>query len=238
MIFHLKLRLSFVSCSITSASAMSFLAVSIYLILGLPRLIFLCRFIISTLISIFPSSCVHVQTIFSLAYRVFSPNRPKGADDSRYCLFVSLLTNIVTSSTFPLHLRPLYFRQCHRLQPVQYCWSHCHLVHLSSHSSWYSTVAEHAWHCSPIIPSCLYYRIHFSSEFSIVIVQLSPYILNHPLSPPLPLAFSLCGCPSSRAHKCIPSFSYWLSFSFSLNARFLYPALQLLIRQDPIISRL
>ena len=53
--------------------------------------------------------------------------------------------------------------------PVQQCWSHCHLVHLPIHSSWYSPVAYHSWHSSPPIPSCLYYFLHFSSTLSITL---------------------------------------------------------------------
>ena len=29
-------------------------------------------------------------------------------------------------------------------EPIQHCWSHCHLVHLPFHSSWYSPVADHS----------------------------------------------------------------------------------------------
>ena len=49
------------------------------------------------------------------------------------CPFLSLLMRIVTLTLPPPSPS---FRQYHRLQPVQHCWSHCHLVHLPFHSSW------------------------------------------------------------------------------------------------------
>ena len=69
--------------------------------------------------------------------------------------------------------------------PVQQCWSHCHPVHLPFHSSWYSPIADHSWHSSPTIPSCLYSLLHFSSAFSITLyswAQVFEILFSLPLT--------------------------------------------------------
>ena len=153
-IFLLQLCLSTVSSSITSTSAMSSFTTSINLLFGLPRFLFPGNSILSILLPIYPSSFLcRCPYHLSLVSRVFSPNFPTCAVPLMYSFLIILLSILVTPNEnrsiysvhlCHLHLRLLSFRQCHCLQPVQHCWSHCHLVHLPFHSSWYSPVADHS----------------------------------------------------------------------------------------------
>ena len=70
LIFHLHLLLSSASSSVTSATAMSSLTASIYILLGLPRFLFPASSILSILFQIY------LSPFLSLASRVLFPNCP------------------------------------------------------------------------------------------------------------------------------------------------------------------
>ena len=151
-IFHLQLVLTSVSSSVISTSAMPSFTTSINLLFGHTRFLFPGNSIISIIhpigpipiifppyMSIPPQSCLscflskpsHLCSPLMYSFLILS-------------IIVTPNENRVTSSNLPPPSPPPYFRQCHRIQPIQHCRSHCHLVHLPFHYSWYSPVADHS----------------------------------------------------------------------------------------------
>ena len=174
-IFHLQLLLSSVSSSVTSTSAMSSFTTSINLLFGLPRFLFPGNSILSTLLPAYPSPFLSTCPYhLSLASRVFSPNRPTCAVPLMYSfLILSILVtpnenrnifNFATSISVSC-----LFVSATVSNPYNIAGITATLYTFPFHSSWYSPIADHSWHSSPTIPSCLYSLLHFSSALSITL---------------------------------------------------------------------
>ena len=155
---------------------------TINLLLGLPRSLFPCRSILSILLPICPSlfppyrrymSKPHQSCLSCFLSNLSHPCCPGDVlIHSWSCPFLSLLKNIVTSSTLPPPSPPqgLSFRQCHRLQPVRHCWSHCHPVRLSLYS--WSQIAPDIL-LQPFHPACTLFFTSLLHSVSVPVLQSS-----------------------------------------------------------------